>query len=56
MVPIELPGASVPPLITVDATVPVPPSVPPALTVTRLELAIEPSTCSSPPLTVVVPV
>ena len=32
-VPIELPGASVPPLIVVLPTVPLPPSVPPAFTV-----------------------
>ena len=32
-VPIELPGASVPPLMVVLPTVPVPPSVPPAFTV-----------------------
>ena len=53
-VPIELPGASVPPLIVVLPTMPMPPSVPPALTVTA-ELAIEPFTDSGPPSTVVAP-
>ena len=54
-VPIELPGESVPPLIVVLPIVPLPPMVPPALTV-RAELAIEPFTDSVPPLTVVAPV
>ena len=56
MVPGELPGAKVPPLLIVVApTVPVPPSVAPLLTVTA-ELAIEPFTDSVPALTVVAPV
>ena len=51
-----LPGASVPPLmIEVCATVPVPDSVPPELTVTLAELPIEPSTSRVPPLTTVAP-
>ncbi|WLA45749.1 hypothetical protein QIH80_28415 [Bradyrhizobium elkanii] len=37
-------------------TVPLPPSVPPALTVVSNEDAIEPLTLSVPPSTVVVPV
>ena len=56
MVPMPLPGASVPPLITVDGNVPVPPIVPPVLTVSPLEDAIEPLTKSVPALTVVAPV
>ena len=55
-VPIELPGDNVPPLIRVLPTMPLPPSVPPALTVVRLEDTIDPLTLSSPPLTVVGPV
>src|SRR5262249_53391077 len=52
MVPGELPGAKVPPLMIVVApTVPVPASVPPLLTV-MVELAIEPFTISMPALTV----
>jgi hypothetical protein len=55
-VPIELPGESVPPLLMVVLPMmPLPPMVPPALTV-RAELAIEPFTDSVPPLTVVAPV
>ena len=53
--PIELPGASVPPLTVVLPTVPLPPSVPPAFTVTA-ELAMEPLTDSVPPLITVGPV
>ena len=48
-VPIELPGANVPPLMVVLPTVPLPPSVPPAFTV-MAELAIEPFTDSVPAL------
>ncbi len=56
-VPIELPGATVPPLATeVVGTVPVPPSVPPLATATPLEDAIEPFTDSVPALTLVAPV
>jgi hypothetical protein len=55
MVPGELPGANVPPLMMVVApTVPMPESMAPAFTVTA-ELAIEPLTISVPALTVVVP-
>ena len=53
--PIELPGASLPPLMVVSPTVPLPPSVPPAFTVTA-ELAIEPFTDSVPPSITVGPV
>ena len=53
-VPIELPGASVPPLMVVLPMMPVPPMVPPALTVSA-ELTIEPFTDSVPPSTVVEP-
>ena len=49
-----LPGASVPPVTATLPTVPVPASVPPALTV--VALTIEPSTTSLPPFTVVAPV
>jgi hypothetical protein len=49
-VPIELPGESVP-LMVVLPIVPLPPMVPPALTV-RAELAIEPFTDSVLALTV----
>ena len=38
IVPIELPGESVPPLMVVLPTVPLPPSVPPAFTVVRVEV------------------
>ena len=51
-----LPGASVPPDIAVLPTVPEPDSVLPALTVVSEDVAIEPSTISVPPLTVVRPV
>jgi hypothetical protein len=54
-----LPGASVPPLmieVVAGSTTPVPLKVPPELTVTLDERAIEPSTSSVPPLTVVEPV
>src|SRR5262249_57294425 len=55
MVPGELPGANVPPLMIVVApTVPVPASVAPEFTVTA-ELAIEPFTVSVPALTAVAP-
>ncbi len=54
-VPIELPGASVPPAMLVVPTVPEPPSVPPAFTVRLDELAIEPLTISRPADTVVAP-
>ena len=52
-----LPGASVAPLIIVviAGPMPVPDRVAPELTVTLDELAIEPSTSSVPPLTVVAP-
>jgi hypothetical protein len=53
MVPGELPGANVPPLLIVSPpTVPVPESVAPEFTVTA-ELAIEPLTISVPTLTAV---
>jgi hypothetical protein len=55
IVPIELPGESVPPLMIVLPSVPVPPSLPPAFTVT-VELAIEPFTIRVPPSIVVAPV
>ena len=45
-----------PPLIVIEGSVPVPPSVPPEFTVTPLEDAIEPFTISAPALTVVGPV
>jgi hypothetical protein len=49
--------ASVPPLaITVVDTAPRPPSMPPELTVSELELPSDPSTNSVPPFTVVAPV
>jgi hypothetical protein len=48
-VPIELPGASAPPLTTTLSIVPVPPSVPPVLTVTRPLMV--PLTESVPPRT-----
>ena len=51
-----MPGASVPPLIVVEGSVPVPPTVAPAFTVTPLDEAIEPFTISPPALTVVAPV
>ena len=56
MVPIELPGASVPPLIAVEGRVPVPPTEPAGSTDSRLDAAIEPFTISAPALTVVGPV
>ena len=50
-----LPGAKVPPdWMVVVGRVPVPPMVPPELTVTPEELAIEPSTKSLAPLAMVV--
>lgn len=56
MVPGELPGAKVPPLLIVVApTVPMPASVPPLLTVTA-ESAIEPFTTKAPALILVAPV
>jgi len=56
IVPGELPGAKVPPLlIVVGPTVPVPASVAPRFTVTG-ELAIEPFTIRVPPSIVVAPV
>ena len=56
MVPGELPGAKVAPLLMVVApTVPVPASMAPLFTVTA-ELAIAPFTMSVPALTVVAPV
>ena len=54
-----LPGASVPPLmivVVIGSTMPLPDSVAPEFTVTLLVLAIEPSTSSVPPLTLVAPV
>jgi hypothetical protein len=54
--PIELPGASVPPLMVVSPTMPLPPSVPPVLTVNGLVGAVEPFTASVPAPTVVAPV
>jgi hypothetical protein len=54
-VPGELPGESVPPLITVVGTTPEPPSVLPAATVTPDDAAIEPFTISEPALTSVAP-
>ena len=57
MVPIELPGESVPPaLIRVVGKVPVPPRSVPALTSRPLEAAIEPFTMSAPVFNVVAPV
>ena len=53
--PIELPGDSVPPLIMVLPTVPLPPSVAPASTVVSDDDAIEPLTESVPAFTVVAP-
>ena len=53
-VPIELPGASVPLLVTRPAIVPLPPKVPPAPTVTLL--VILPFTARMPPVTEVGPV
>jgi hypothetical protein len=56
-VPMELPGASAPPLmIVVLPTVPVPPSVAPLFTVTPLDAAMLPFTASVPPFTSVAPV
>jgi hypothetical protein len=55
-VPIELPGASVPPLMVVEGNMPLPPMLPPAFTVSPLDDAIEPFTESVPALTVVGPV
>ena len=55
-VPIELPGASVPPLMVVWPRVPLPPMLPPAFTVSPLDDTIEPLTDSVPALTVVGPV
>jgi hypothetical protein len=43
-------------MIVVGPAIPVPESVPPELTVTPDELAIEPSTSSVPPLMVLAPV
>lgn len=55
-VPTELPGAIVPPVVTrVPGNWPVPPRVPPVLTVTPEELAIEPLTVSLPAFTEVAP-
>lgn len=54
IVPMELPGASVPPLMVVLPTVPLPPSVPPGPTVTAE--TSEPFTRSVPPVTLVTPV
>ena len=51
--PIELPGDSVPPLSVVLPTAPLPPSVPPVLTVTAEPMA--PLTLSVPPFTAVGP-
>src|SRR5215469_11329024 len=49
---VPLPGAKMPPLLTSRLpTVPVPISMAPALTVVRLDDAIEPSTSSTPPFT-----
>ena len=56
MVPIELPGASVPPLIVVEGRVPVPPTEPAGSTDSKLDDAIEPFTTRLPALTVVAPV
>ena len=55
IVPIELPGESVPPIVLVGS-VPVPPTVAPAFTVSPLDVAIEPFTSSVPAATVVAPV
>src|SRR4051812_34705474 len=55
MVPMELPGDSVPPLIVVLPSVPVPPSVAPLLIVVSDDVTIEPFTISVPALTVVAP-
>ena len=54
---VVLPGANVPPpAIVALPTVPMPVSTALALTMVWLEDAIEPSTCRTPPFTVVVPV
>ena len=55
MVPIELPGESVP-LIVVEGSVPVPPTSAPVATVSPLDAAIEPSTIKAPAFTLVGPV
>jgi hypothetical protein len=55
IVPIEFPGASVP-LTTVDGRNPVPPTVPPAPTVSPEDVAMVPLTTSCPPVTEVAPV
>jgi hypothetical protein len=55
IVPIELPGDSVP-LIVVEGSVPVPPTSAPAPTVRLLDDAIEPLTINAPALTLVAPV
>ena len=53
---VALPGAKVPPPeMVVLPTVPTPVSAAPVLTVVMLDAAIDPSTSSTPPLTVVVP-
>ncbi len=53
----ELPGARTPPLaMVVEGRKPVPPMVPPALTLSELDDAIEPFTDSVPAFTVVAPV
>ena len=57
MVPMELPGESVPPLlIQVVGSVPVPPTVAPLFTSRPLDDAIDPSTMRLPLLTAVAPV
>src|SRR5271154_6510129 len=54
---VPLPGANVPPpAIVLLPTMPVPVSTPSALTMVITDGAIEPSTCNTPLLTVVVPV
>jgi hypothetical protein len=45
-VPIELPGASAPPLMVVSPTMPLPPSVLPVLTVTPLIDVMTPFTAA----------
>ena len=54
MVPIELPGASVP-ATRVDGTKPMPPKMPPGPTSTSLERVMSPFTFSRPPTTLVWP-
>ena len=56
MVPIELPGDTLPPLMWTLPNVPLPDSVPPVLTLTTDELFIEPLTLRLPASMFVAPV